>query len=114
MLPQCARKSSESACCDPGGFPIAGAQIRLVPARDPVPGKLESDKHGNLSLNLKAGGYALVVSAPGFKSWSERIYLKAEGAADTPQHYPVVLDIGTIGSPTAVYPEGSLVLSNDG
>jgi len=138
MLPQCTRKPSRSALlgvallvpfvlrpqqattrpvtiqvCDQIGAPIAHAQIRLVPAPDPASTKLETDEHGNLSLNLKAGGYALVVSAQGFKNWSERIYVATpSGEASTNQLVPVVLRIGDFGSPI-VYPKDSLVHAFD-
>ena len=138
MLPQCTRKPSRSALlgvallvpfvlrpqqattrpvtiqvCDQVGAPIAHAQIRLVPAPDPASTKLETDEHGNLSLNLKAGGYALVVSAQGFKNWSERIYVATpSGEASTNQLVPVVLRIGDFGSPI-VYPKDSLVHAFD-
>jgi hypothetical protein len=99
---------------DQVGGRIAHAQIRIIPAPDPAPAKLETDEHGNLSLNMKAGGYALFVSAQGFKNWSERIYVAApdtEGSAT--RLYPVVLQIGATGSPTFIYPKDSLVLSAD-
>src|ERR1700686_1178768 len=76
---------------DQVGAPIAGAQIRFVPARDPASTKLETDQLGNLSLTLKPGGYAVVVSAQGFKIWSERIYVAAADSEATSQLYPVVL-----------------------
>ena len=97
------------------GGHIAHAQIRLVPAPDPAPTNSETDEHGNLSLKLKAGGYALFVSAQGFKNWSERIYVAApDSEASATQLYPVVLQIGATGSPTFIYPKDSLVLSADG
>ena len=100
--------------CDQVGAPITGAQIRLVPAPDPAPTKLETDPQGNLSLTLKPGGYAVVVSAQGFKNWSERIYVSApDSEAAASQLYPVVLQIGAMGSPTVIYPKDSLVLSAD-
>jgi len=99
--------------CDQIGAPIAHAQIRLVPAPDPASTKLETDEHGNLSLNLKAGGYSVVVSAQGFKNWSERIYVATpSGEASTNQLVPVVLRIGDFGSPM-VYPKDSLVHAFD-
>src|ERR1700678_386696 len=57
---------------DQGGAAIAHAGIRLVPSpdlpsQDPAPAKLETDEHGQLSISLKAGGYALFVSAQGFR-----------------------------------------------
>jgi hypothetical protein len=107
---QATTRSVNIRVTDQLGAPITGAQIRL----DSASIKLETDQHGNLSLNLKSGGYALVVSAPGFKNWSERIYVAApDGEATASQLCPVVLQIGDTGSPTFIYPKDSLVLSAD-
>jgi hypothetical protein len=96
---------------DQGGGPIPHAQIRLVPAPDSAPTKLETDDHGNLSLNLKVGSYLLSVSEQGFKNWSESIYVaNPEGDASASQLYPVVLQVGVSSGPTIVYPKDSLVL----
>jgi len=96
---------------DPIGTPIPGVQIQLVPAPDPASTKLETDLQGNLSLNLKPGGYALVVSDPGFKIWSERIYVAApDGEATASQLFPVTLKIGAAGFP-GIYQKGWLVLN---
>lgn len=96
------------------GAPIKGAQVQIVPAPDAISTKLETDQRGNLSLKLKSGGYGLVVSAQGFKNWCERIYVAApDGEATASQTYPVVLQIGDMGSPTFVYPRDVLVLRGD-
>jgi hypothetical protein len=96
---------------DPIGTPIPDVQIQLVPAPDPGSTKLETDLQGNLPLNLKPGGYALVVSDPGFKVWSERIYVAApDGEATASQLFPVTLKIGATGFP-GIYQNGWLVLS---
>jgi hypothetical protein len=99
--------------CDQVGTPVTHAQIQLAPAPDPAVTKLETDEHGTRSFNLKAGGYALVVSAQGFKTWSERIFVApANGDASSSQLWQVVLRVGDFGSP-AVYPKDSLVLAAD-
>ncbi len=97
---------------DQSGAPIPHAQIRLVPTPDPAPANLETDEQGNLSLNLKAGTYALFVSEQGFKIWSESIYVaKSTGDASARQLCPVVLQVGASSGPIIVYPKDSLVLS---
>jgi hypothetical protein len=97
---------------DPIGTPVPGAQIHLVPAPDPAPTKLATDRQGNLSLKLKSGGYALVVSVPGFKVWSERIYVAApDGEAAASQLFPVALQLGASSSPGVIFPKGWLVLN---
>jgi len=97
---------------DQSGAPIPHAKVRLFPAPDVAPAKLETDENGTVSLNLKAGSYALTVTEQGFKNWSESIYVaKPEGNASTSQVYPVVLQVGSYSGPTVLYPEGSLVIS---
>jgi hypothetical protein len=94
------------------GTPVPDAQVQLVPAPNPASTKLETDLQGSLSLNLKPGGYALVVSDPGFKVWSERIYVAApDGEATAGQLFPVVLQFGATGSPRFIYSKDWLVLS---
>jgi hypothetical protein len=99
---------------DQSGAGIAHAQIRLVPSRDPAPAELETDDRGQCAINLKAGGYALAVSAQGFKNWAESIYIAtAAGQPSVSQVVPVLLQIGATGSPVPVYPQDSLVLTAD-
>jgi hypothetical protein len=96
---------------DPTGAGIPHAQIKLAPGPDKAPAKLETDEHGQFLVELKAGGYALSVSAQGFKNWAERIYVgNAEGQVSPGQVVPVVLQIGDVSSPTPIYPRDSLVL----
>jgi hypothetical protein len=96
------------------GARIAQAQIRLVPTPDSAPTKLETDEHGNLLLNLKAGPYALFVSMPGFKNDSQHIDVAApDGEPGAAQVYPVVLQIAATSIPTPVYPKDSLLLTAD-
>ena len=52
---------------DPTGTGVRGATIRVVPAPDPPP-KMETDRNGQLALNLKPGSYALFARAQGFKT----------------------------------------------
>lgn len=97
---------------DQTGTPIPHAQIRLVPVPNPAPTKLETDEHGNLSLDLKVGSYALSVLEQGFKNWSESIYVaKPEGEVRARQLIPVVLAVGQVSGPIVVYPADSLVIS---
>ena len=99
---------------DQTGAGIAHARIRLVPSQNQAQAKLETDDHGQLSINLKAGGYALFVSAQGFAKDARHIDIGIpEGQADRSQVVPVVLEVGHGGgvtvSPAAA--EGSLLLS---
>ncbi len=97
---------------DQTGAGVAHAQIRLLPAPDKAPAKLETDDQGRLSISLKPGSYALVVSAQGFKEGSQCIDVGAnQGQAS--QVVPVALKLGDVSSPTPIYPRESLVLSAD-
>jgi hypothetical protein len=99
---------------DPTGAVIPHAQIRLMPAPDPAALRLETDAQGQLSINLKAGGYALFVSAQGFRIDTRHIDISIpEGQARASQIVAVVLQIGASSSPTPIYPRDSLVLTAD-
>ena len=90
---------------DQAGGSIPQARIRFFPSPDTAHGRLRTDEHGNLSLNLRAGSYTLCVSAQGFKTWYQPINvdLPINGASDT-QLYPVVLQLGPMVSPVVVEP----------
>jgi hypothetical protein len=113
---QAATTSVTIRVSDPTGASIPHAQIQCVPAPEQAPAKLETDDHGQLALNLKAGSYALFVSAQGFAKDTRHIEIAAPGAQASPgQIVPVVLEVGHGGGPT-VYPaavEGSLTLTAD-
>lgn len=99
---------------DPTGADVAHAQIRFVPSPEEAPPKLETDNHGQLSIHLKAGAYALFVSAPGFKTAAQHIDIGApENEGRAGQTIPVVLQMGDVSSPTPIYPRDSLVLTAD-
>lgn len=101
---------------DQTGAGIPHAQIRLVPAPEPAPPKIETDDHGQLSINLQAGGYALFVSAQGFGKDTRHIDISIpDGQASANQIVPVVLEVGRSGGPTVVSTavEGSLTLTAD-
>lgn len=100
---------------DLSGAGIAHAKMRLVPAPDSAPAKLETDDHGHLSLNLQPGSYAVFVSAQGFKKATLQFDVAAVAGdananASAIQTVPVVLQLGETRSP-AVYPKDSLVLT---
>jgi len=98
---------------DPSGAAIPHAQVRLVPSPEPAAPKLETDDHGQLSISLKSGGYALFVFAQGFRIDTRHIDIRIpEGQAGASHVVPVVLEVGRGGGPvesTAV--EGNLVLT---
>lgn len=108
---------------DQTGAVIAHAQIKLAPSSEETARKLETDDHGQVGLNLKAGGYALSVSAQGFKTWSERIFVGSPQVSspqvsspevkDASQIFPVVLQVGEGSSPHAIYAADTLLLSDD-
>ncbi len=103
---------------DQTGAVIAHAQIKLAPSSEETARKLETDDHGQVGLNLKAGGYALSVSAQGFKTWSERIFVslpqvsspEVKGAS---QIFPVFLQVGEVSMPQVVYAADMLMLRDD-
>jgi hypothetical protein len=80
---------------DPSNGPVAKAAIRLAPSPDPAPQKMETDEKGQLALNLKPGGYALFILAPGFKSVVTHIEVQETKEV---QIISVRLEIGAIGS----------------
>lgn len=88
---------------DPSGGGVPHSMIRIVPSPDPAPAKMETDEKGQLALNLRPGGYALFVSASGFKSVA--IHVDVQGTKEV-QIVSVRLEIGAMGSPI-VYPASS-------
>jgi hypothetical protein len=86
---------------DPTGSRVANAQVRLIPSPAGGTVKLTTDDKGRLSLELKPGGYGLFVTDPGFKSFVT--HLEVQKSKEV-QVIPVVLEIGSVGSPTAIYP----------
>ncbi|MGC1415542.1 MAG: hypothetical protein WA817_09690 [Candidatus Acidiferrum sp.] len=86
---------------EPAGAPVAHVPIRLVPAPDFAPPKMETDEKGQLSLDLTPGGYALFVDFPGFKAVDT--FINVQNAKDI-QIIPVHLELGETGSPI-VYPD---------
>ncbi len=79
---------------------VAHAVIRIVPSPDPAPPKMETDEKGQMAVDLKTGGYALFVSAPGFKSVA--MHIDVQGTREV-QTVPIRLEIAATGSPI-VYP----------
>jgi hypothetical protein len=102
---------------DPSGAVVPRAQIRFVPAPDPAPLKLETDDRGQLSIDLKAGGYALFVSSQGFAIDTRHIDVRIpEDKAGPSQIVLVALKIAQSSGPTIIYPAevaGSLALTAD-
>ena len=81
---------------DETGAVIPHAAIRVVPSPDPAPAKMETDQTGQLALNLKAGGYALFVKAPGFKPATTHI--DVQGTKEV-QIVPVRLEVVMVSGP---------------
>jgi hypothetical protein len=102
---------------DQTGARITGAEVRCVPVPDSAPAKMETDRQGNLSLDLKPGNYTVSVSAQGFKTAVRHVDVGAltdDANAGVNQFVTVVLQIGDMGSPVPVYPKDSLVLTAEG
>jgi hypothetical protein len=85
---------------DQAGVSVAKAEIRLIPPPASSKTKLTSDDKGEVSLELKPGGYGLFIEDPGFKKFVTHLEVRESKEAQT---LPVVLQIGNTGSPT-VYP----------
>ena len=81
---------------DPSGGKIPHAGSRLIPSPDPA-ARRETDEKGQLSLNLKPGGYAVFVRCPGFQSTA--IHIEVETAKEL-RTFSVRLPLGRTGSPT--------------
>jgi hypothetical protein len=81
---------------DPSSSPVSKVSIRLAPSPDPAPQKMETDEKGQLTLNLKPGGYALFILVAGFKSVATHIEVRETKEV---QIVPVRLEIASTGSP---------------
>jgi hypothetical protein len=91
---------------DPSGSGVPHSQLRIIPAPDSA-AKLETDEHGQLTLNLKPGGYAIFVRTPGFKTAVAHLDVvnadlpHSEAHAPNPaQTFRINLEVGATGSPT--------------
>ena len=73
---------------DPSGAPIPNAHIELLPFPDSAKSELQADQRGQLSLNLKPGGYCAAFSSPGF------VVLQGHFDLRGPVTVPVKLSIG--------------------
>jgi hypothetical protein len=71
---------------------IPNAQIKLDPAPDPAPAKMETDARGELSLDLKPGGYVLAVHFQGFQTLKRHIEIPASNQVQT---IPVTMEVGS-------------------
>jgi hypothetical protein len=63
---------------DPSGAPIRSAQIKLVPQPPTIHKSPETDKTGEVSLNVIPGKYDLFVTATDFAPWAKNILVQAE------------------------------------
>ena len=91
---------------DPTHAGIAGAQVRIVPAPTSA-SKLVTDARGELSVDLKPGGYAIFVGAQGFRTATAHLDVVNASlpAMDSrppkpAQTFSIVLEVGASGSPT--------------
>jgi len=104
----------EVVVSDPSGARISQAQIEVVPRPEDSPAKVKTDDKGHASFRLKAGEYALSISAQGFTTSAQPLRVSnCNGADCIAQELKVTLKIGATGSPTIIYPPDSLVLVDD-
>jgi hypothetical protein len=97
---------------DPSGQAVSHASVRMVPGAEGGYEKLVTDDKGSIALQLKPGNYAIFVAVPGFRKATEHFDVSAvEEANGVAQNLAVALQIAPTGSPTAIYPKDSLVLS---
>jgi hypothetical protein len=97
---------------DPAGAAIPHAKIRLEPVPNTLPEKMETDDTGSLQLRLANGTYALFVSAQGFTSVTQHIYITtAQMLNPVTQVFHVMLEVGHSSGPVLIYSKDSLVIS---
>jgi hypothetical protein len=92
---------------DPSGAVVPHAQIRLVPAPNPLPSVMETDAKGKLRLDLLPGGYALFVNSSGFKRSATHVMVQR---ATEGQTITVSLLIAPAGSHAVYSPGGPTLL----
>jgi hypothetical protein len=80
---------------------IPKAQIKVDPAPDRPPAKMETDARGELSFTLKPGEYVLFVTFRGFATATKNF--EASGSKE-PQTIQVVLKPGTNEDPVEIRP----------
>lgn len=81
---------------EPSGAAVVGVPIRLVPAPDSPPSKMETDQTGRLALALAPGGYSLFIDFAGFKPVATFVNVQA---AKEVQVVPVRLELADTVSP---------------
>ena len=78
---------------DPSGAGIPQAQVRVIPAPD-ADAKMETDDRGQLTLDLKPGGYAVFVRAAAFNSVVTHMDVRGDPqSGKATQTFPVALRI---------------------
>ena len=81
---------------DPSGAAVGNAQVRIAPVPEKLPEKMETNDKGELTLQLKPGGYGMAVSAQGFAFYKSHLEVSGNSS---PQNVPVALKLGPTGSP---------------
>jgi hypothetical protein len=84
---------------DQTGARVAGAGVRVAPVAEGGPGRMETDAKGELALQLRPGGYAVVVLDSGFETLAT--HLDVKGGTET-QVFPLVLQVAKPGGPVMV------------
>jgi hypothetical protein len=86
----------------------------LEPPPSSLPEKLETNELGDLQLRLADGSYSVFVSVPGFRKASRHFDVTgSQMEIATHQTVSIMLCVGGVSGPVAVYPKDSLVLTAD-
>jgi hypothetical protein len=81
---------------DPSGAVVPGAQVRVAPAPEKAPEKMQTDNKGELQLQLSPGVHELVVQLAGFEILRTHMNVKESAEA---QIFPMKLQIGRTSGP---------------
>jgi hypothetical protein len=94
---------------DPSGAAIPQAQVRLIPAPDPVPAVMETDAKGKLRMDLMPRSYTLLISSQGFKTSESHINVQQASGGQT---VTVTLEVGHYSGVEVQSEPNSLLLSD--
>ena len=83
---------------DESGAAVPHALVKVIPVPDSTP-KMETNEKGRLSLNLKPGGYGLLVQMPGFRKFTTHVEVQESKEVQT---ILVVLQVGHGGGAEVV------------
>lgn len=81
---------------DPSGAPVPGASVRFAPMPEPKPETMQTDKKGQLTVQMKPGRYSMIVIMPGFSIYNSHLEVVQSHLAQT-------VSIGLLGNPRAEF-----------